>query len=113
MKCLEKGSKFKICEVHLKLAQRMYVSWDGCEYGAPSIDCKLPYGNSNVTKDILEIAGLPYNQEEEVPEHLEDYARQIHEDMGIVLQICLYLKKFETGIFELQDSYDARSWKKV
>ena len=112
-KVLDKGKKFKITEAHLKLAQRMYVSWENREYGAPSINCTRPYGNSSVTEDIVKILGLPYNEEEEVPEHLSDYARQIHEEMETVLQICLVMQKFEIGIYELQESYDVRSWKKI
>lgn len=109
-KKIKKGQKIKITEAHLKLAQRMYVDWDSYEYGAPAIDCKRPYGNSDVEKDILEILGLPYPEDGELPEHLSDYARQIHEEMRDVLQVCLQLQKFEVGTYELGEDYNARSW---
>jgi len=112
-KRIMEGEKFKITDAHLKLAQRMYVSWDNCEYGAPSIDCKRPYGNSSVTEDILKILGLPFPEDGEIPEHLSDYARQVHEDMQTVLQIALVIQKFETGTYQLTESYDVRSWKRV
>lgn len=28
---------------------------DGCEYGNPGLDCKRPFGNSDVEGDILEL----------------------------------------------------------
>lgn len=110
---IREENTFKITEAHLKLAQRMYVSWEDCEYGAPSIDCKRPYGNSSVTEDILEILGLPFPDSDEIPEHLYDYARQLHQDMETCLQICLVTQRFETGLYEKLDRYNARSWKKI
>ena len=28
---------------------------DGCEYGSPALDCKRPFGNSDVEADVLEL----------------------------------------------------------
>jgi hypothetical protein len=38
--------RFALTREHLKLARRMYIEWDNCEYGAPAINPKRPYGNS-------------------------------------------------------------------
>lgn len=104
-------NKFKVTDAHLKLAKSMYVSWEDCEYGAPSIDCKRPYGNSDVTKDILEILGFPL--EDEIPESLADYARKTHESMKTALQIFLCTQSFEKGTYEQTEEYDEHSWKKI
>ena len=50
-------TEFTVTEEHLKLLRRAYVGWDPCEFGAPAIDCKRPYGNSDVISDIGEILG--------------------------------------------------------
>lgn len=49
---------FTVKEEHLKLMQRMNVDWHDCEFGAPAIDCKRPYGNGAVFQDMIEILGL-------------------------------------------------------
>lgn len=104
--------KFKITDAHIKLAKAMYVSWDDCEFGAPSIDCKRPYGNSDVVGDILRILGLPYDDEEE-NESLRDYAIKIHESMKTALQIFLCTGSFIAGTYEMKDQYNSRSWVKI
>ena len=48
---------FELTEEHIKLLRQMCVSWDDCEFGAPAIDCKRPYGNSDVYSDIAKILG--------------------------------------------------------
>lgn len=42
-----------------KLAQAFFdnLRIDDCEYGAIGVDCKRPFGNSDVEGDILEIIG--------------------------------------------------------
>jgi len=40
--------RFELTEQHLKLIRRMTVRYnDYCEFGAPEIDPKRPYGNSS------------------------------------------------------------------
>lgn len=100
----------KITEAHIKLAKKMYVSWDDCEFGTPAIDCKRPYGNGNVIGDMVEILGLP--QAEDYPEALVDYLVQLHKSMKTALQIFLATGKMEVGEYELSEMYDTRSWVK-
>lgn len=42
-----------------KLAQAFFdnLQLDDCEYGAIGVDCKRPFGNSDVESDILELLG--------------------------------------------------------
>jgi len=129
--------QFEIKEEHLKLAKRMNVSWEDCEFGAPAIDCKRPYGNSSVHQDMLEILGMKelkegiyefelgekkwllkgedrYNiylegaDEEELLKELDKF----HKEMEKVLQICLVVGKFEAGTYETGE-YDYDGWEKV
>jgi hypothetical protein len=112
MKYLNKGDKFKITEAHLKLVKKMYVGWQDCEFGAPEIDPKRPYGNSDVISDILKILGIPYDNNNP-NKALEDFAIKIHKDIEIVLQIILVIGEFKEGVYELQESYNIRSWKEI
>lgn len=108
---------FTLTEDHLKLLQRMYVGWQDCEYGAPEIDPKRPYGNSNVEEDICEI--LAWNRMDEAQEE-EDYypyredlrkkALLLPKEMEIALQIILCTQQFLPGKYIKTYSYDDRSW---
>lgn len=44
----------KITADHLTLVENLEWLWEDCEYGAPAVDCKRPYGNSDVERDIAE-----------------------------------------------------------
>lgn len=112
-------NEFTITDEHLKLSRRMYVSWDDCEYGAPAIDCKRPYGNSYVEGDMLEILGIedPRKREDydgdewdDIPEDLSRRLRELHEEMQLVLQIWLAAGVIRTGTFVKKDKYNFLSW---
>lgn len=116
--------KFEVKPEHLKLLKRAYVRWEDCEFGAPSIDCKRPYGNSSVVEDIFEIlygelkavmqiGDRTYNidvDDFEIPEELDDELTQLHKETETVLQIALSTQKFEVGEYE---SEGYCKWKKV
>ena len=113
---------FEIKEEHLKLLKRAYVSWDNCEFGAPAINCKRPYGNSDVLSDIAEIINfkpkIEYNEDEDEDEdevyfspEEEKYLKSIHKETKMALQIILAVGKFEIGGYE-SDKY-GDNWKKV
>lgn len=127
--------RFEIKPEHLKLLQNFVVGWQDSEFGAPEIDPKRPYGNSDVEQDMLEILGLKelrsevfefelfskkyllkgknkYNIYLEGPEEkdLVEELHKLHKETQLTLQICLMTQKFETGIFEEDEHYD---WRKV
>ncbi|MCK9417448.1 hypothetical protein M0Q97_12480 [Candidatus Dojkabacteria bacterium] len=104
-----KIERFEIKEKHLKLLKNAYVSWDDCEYGAPTIDPKRPYGNSFVEGDIARILGWEINGELSDKQYKD--ASKIHDETRLALQICLYRLKFETGVYE-NNSYGIQ-WIKV
>jgi hypothetical protein len=106
--------KFTITEEHLKLARRMCVGWDGGEFGAPAIDCKRPYGNSDAYGDIAEILGMTAPDREEDEEWRDEEMKRmdaIHKEMATVLQIGLRTGKFDVGTYECE-KYSA-DWKAV
>ncbi len=111
---LRLATEFTVTEYHLKLLRRAYVGWDDCEFGAPAIDCKRPYGNSDVIGDIAEILGTPGSGEiddesGDIPD--EDAARftRLHGETATVLQIALATGEFRTGRY-VSDKYSA-NWR--
>lgn len=92
---------FTVTDEHLKLMKRAYVSWDDTEFGAPEIDCKRPYGNSNVIEDIAEILGVPEDQwsdgDGEALPDAEQAFTKLHAETAIVLQIALNTGEFREG----------------
>ena len=135
MENIERATNFIITENHLKLLKNMYVDWNDCEFGAPRINPKRPYGNSNVVDDIAEILNIKktkenvrdydkeeaseYSDKNEYIEELEwneeiyNKFNKLHKEMQIVLQICLCLGKFKTGNFVKAERYDSLSWKEI
>ncbi|GEM_PF-2766615 len=94
---------FNLTEEHIKLARRMNVYWDDAMYlGAPAIDMKRPYGNSDVLEDILEI--LDEKPVEDVDERIytkKQYkkAEALHREMETALQVILAAGSFEPGVY--------------
>ena len=128
-----KKNQFEVTPEHLALLQRFCVDWEDCEFGAPCIDCKRPYGNSDVHQDMLEIIGLKeirsgvyeftlygktwllkgedkYNiyLDGADEESLIEVLNKLHKETETALQICLSTRTFTPGIFEEQDYGD---WK--
>ncbi len=78
----------QITKQHVKLAKRMYVGWDDCEYGAPAIDPKRPYGNSDVEGDIADILGWKVG-EDGLSEKQSEEASRLHLEMKDVIEFAL------------------------
>ena len=98
---------FVLQDEHIKLLRNMYVSWEDCEFGAPSIDCKRPYGNSNVYKDIakiLEIKGTIVDDEEVFSQEQKDLMNKLHKETETALQIVLKIGEFRSGEY-IADEY--------
>lgn len=96
---------FTVTEDHLKLLRRMYVDWGDAETGAPAIDPKRPYGNSDVWLDIADILGWKVRSDDAdddddfsplTPNQIRQ-AEKIHRETRDALQIVLRSGKFETG----------------
>lgn len=92
----------------------MWVEWDGNLCGAPSIDTKRPYGNSDHTEDITYILGWSVFTDENGELHLSkeqyDKANTIHRETEMAMQIVLCTQSFRIGTYQKTDEYDDRSW---
>jgi hypothetical protein len=113
----EMTEQFQLTENHIKLLNCVYVYFDGDSYdGAPAVDTKMPYGNSNTVGDVYEILfgkEFDYGEHDEMPEELYSGLLRIHEETATALQIILFTKSFETGLYEKFKPYCDRSWRKV
>ena len=80
---------------HLRLLSSAYVGWDDCEFGAPAINCKRPYGNSNVVEDMARILGFPIDEEGDVSPDDTAELIELHRQTEEVLQIILTAQSFD------------------
>lgn len=88
------------------------MRWEDCEYGAPGIDCKRPYGNSDVEYDIAEILKWEIDEDGLTKKQCEE-AYTIHCETLTALQIALAIGKFETGIYLNYEKYDTTKWRRI
>jgi hypothetical protein len=108
--------RFTVTDEHLRLLRRAYVTWTNAEFGAPEIDCKRPYGNSDVYSDIAEILGIPEDEWSDedmgvLPEAEWRFLR-LHVETGLVLQIALATGEFRPGNYVREDRWDD-TWKRA
>lgn len=100
---------FTLTEDHITLLRRANLRWDDCEYGAPAIDCKRPYGNSDVELDIAEILGWELFVDQHDERHLtavqSDLARRLHEETLQALQCVLAGCSIRPGIYRRSTPY--------
>ena len=102
--------RFEVTEDHLKLLRRAYVGWEDCEFGAPAIDCKRPYGNSSVYQDIAEILDIKPEatddyEDKEFSEGQYDHMDRLHRETQTVLQIILSTGQMKVGVYVKDDDY--------
>jgi hypothetical protein len=68
-----------------KLAKELCWYWEDCETGAPAVDPKRPYGNSDVDCDILELFEMkPMGDDGYGPcwsKEQREWAMNLHKDM--------------------------------
>ncbi len=103
---------FTLTKDHIKLIRKMWVSWDDCEYGAPQIDPKRPYGNSDVVTDIYEIlTGKELDDDKVLTETVCEKYDKLHSETETALQIILSTGKFKPGNYVSSDYNN--DWKLV
>ena len=90
-----------------------YVGWWDCEFGAPAIDCKRPYGNSDVYRDIAEILEFPHwdEDEREYSSVEKQTMRRLHEETATALQIVLGTGEMRVGRYTCKPY--TREWRLV
>ena len=94
---------FRLTEDHIKLLRAANISWQNAEFGAPCVDGKRPYGNSNVIKDLIEILGIEVKTCPHCEEPLDlDEAPlcKIHLEVETALQIVLATGSFAPGLYD-------------
>ncbi len=104
--------RFTLTEEHLKLLRAMFVTWWHCETGAPAIDPKRPYGNSDVTGDIAEIIGIvPIETDDDPawPVGTSERCEKLHEETQTALQVVLATGRFRIGEYVADDF--RRNWR--
>ena len=102
-KRLENRLDFTLTEDHLKLIQKFGVDWREVEYGAPAIDAKRPYGNSDVATDIQKILGKKLSGSQ---------CLDLHQETQFALQILVQHAEITLGDYHRKESY-SKNWEKV
>ena len=107
-----KDKTFEVREEHIKLLKQTYIGWDDCEFGAPSIDCKRPYGNSDVFSDIARILDIKPGDDDYDPftDEQTSYMLRLHSELETVLQIFVQIGQMEIGWYK---KVDLDKWIKV
>ena len=116
---MRKYDEFELTMDHIKLLQHAYVTWYDGEFGAPGINSKKPYGNSNVYSDMLEILDIrlvPSNDEDEelfygYPTYITTKLDKLHGELLTALQIVLRTRSFVPGLYRTE--YPTENWKLV
>lgn len=103
IKRLKDRLDFTLTEDHVKLMKKFVVDWRDIEYGAPEIDPKRPYGNSDVSEDIIKITGKNLT---------ESQCLDLHQETQFALQILVEYGKIDLGTYHRQKSY-SRDWEKT
>jgi len=122
---MSRQNEFTVTEQHVKLLRNAWVDWNLMEFGAPCIDGKRPYGNSDVLADIARVLGEGLEERDgthgewsrdwdDAQSHwLEENAERlakIHGEIGVALQIGLATGRFEPGDYVKTVKYDQTTW---
>ena len=96
---------FTVTEDHLKLLPHLWFEYDNyTEFGAPIVDPKRPYGNSDVYGDIAEHLGIEGEEDHwgdvEFSREQKDYMLRVHKEMVTVLNIIVRNGGVEAGDYE-------------
>lgn len=107
---------FAVTEEHIKLLKRAVVSWNDCEFGAPEIDCKRPYGNSYVYGDIAKILEIKPEitdryGEERFSREQTDKMFEWHAGTQTALRIFLATGEMRAGNYECPRY--SRDWRRA
>lgn len=114
MKHFTEQTQFNLTEDHIKLLRRANVGWQRCEFGAPEIDPKRPYGNSFVEGDIAEILGVELVEDDDgdFDQATCEQLEAIHKQTHVALEIILATGTFTPGEYVRDDIYTTE-WKLV
>jgi hypothetical protein len=107
---------FTMTTEHLTLLRAMYVEWEDAETGAPCIDPKRPYGNSDVGYDVARLLRWELFKDQHGEMHMSeeqaDRAERLHKETQLALQLFLLHAKFEPDTFVKGQEWNLRSWRR-
>ncbi len=107
--------RFIVTEEHLKLLPHLWFNYDDwTEFGAPAVDPKRPYGNSDVYNDLAEHLGIEreldeWDEERELTDEEQDRLLKLHQEMTSVLNIMVRNNGVRVGEY-VADRYNV-DWK--
>lgn len=97
---------FILKEEHLTLLSAGFFEFDGsCEFGSVGLDCKRPFGNSDVIGDMAKILGYKQNEDGKVPEKQEDEMIRLYQELGTAMNVIFSTKSFKLGKYKCKDKY--------
>jgi len=104
MSKFKKGDLFELTADHVTLLRAARVQWQDVETGAPEINPKRPYGNSDVSSDVIKLLGKATFEE----------VRLVHKQTVTALQIVLGCQTFEPGAFRyISGPYESPKWERA
>jgi len=121
MSKFKKGDLFELTADHVTLLRAARVQWQDVETGAPEINPKRPYGNSDVSSDVIKLLGKATFEEvrrfglyEPYPDDMMFAAGLVHKQTVTALQIVLGCQTFEPGAFRyISGPYESPKWERA
>lgn len=107
-----KDTEFKLTTDHIRLIRAMNIRWCDVEFGAPCVDPKRPYGNSDVVEDICEIMNWEFDPDEGPCEAQIVAANKLHSETQTALQILVQQGLLIPGTYTTKEYMNEWSLKK-
>jgi hypothetical protein len=104
-------TEFTVTGEHLRLLRHARVSWDSSEFGAPAINSKYPYDDSDAVRAIAEILDAPDEVWEDgrrgglVREEAHGPFIRLHVETALALQIVLATGEFRPGLYRRSERW--------
>lgn len=104
--------RFELTADHLKLLRNANWFWSNVEYGAPAMNDKRPYSNSDVTGDINDLLrwGIFPDPDKGYPTQIRELAKKIHMQLLLAIEVIFQSQSFEIGWYVQVDN--CHFWKK-
>lgn len=106
------ATSFNLTHEHLTLLRNANVVWVQSMRGAPAVDPKRPYGNSDMAKDVARLLEWTWDGED-MSDAMVERAERLHSETALAMQICLSLGTFKAGRYERAAGYGEREWRLV
>ncbi len=112
-----KVNKFELTLEHIMLARKLNFDWSNEYYlGAPCVNVKCPYQDSDVLMSIAEIIGLVIFEDEYKEKYLSEeqakYCEKLHKEMHIAISVMLASADFKPGTYQTRE-YSNIDWEPV